>query len=380
MAYTFDAVQGTQKTTTYYLTTLEFGEVDALMVLPEEFLGDQFFDDNATMQRKLTWSRVRGDMKRYLLDFDDSFYSALTLFIVPRDLNPLAEGEGYTFTPAGPGTKHGVLTLRSTCVLFPGDGQHRGQSIKEALKADPKLASQEMPVVLIPFTHSAKVRQLFSDLNLNAKPVNKTIGISFETRDPIAVISKRVGELIPLFHNRVNRRTNSLPASSDQVITMNSLYQGTEEILSALGLSNVTTKETESALAVVVPVWQTLVDALPSWKDVLNNKLSPGDVREQFVHAFGLGWQAMAIVAAVVIKTEPDRWPKVLKSALQSVSWEKTNPDWQNVAMVGPRVNNTGSAIRATAGYVLEQAGITGQYAQPYLDVLKATRSAPQKP
>ena len=58
------------------------------------------------------------------------------------------------------------------------------------------------------------VRQLFSDLNRNAKPVNKTIGLSFEMRDPMALAAKAVADEVPLFKGRVNRRSNSLAASS----------------------------------------------------------------------------------------------------------------------------------------------------------------------
>lgn len=95
--------------------------------------------------------------------------------------------------------------------MFPADGQHRLRSEFQALKQNPQLAREELPVVMIPFNTTDTVRQLFSDLNLNAKPASKTIGYDFETRDPLALVAKELLDLVPLFGDRVNRVTNSLP-------------------------------------------------------------------------------------------------------------------------------------------------------------------------
>ena len=92
-------------------------------------------------------------------------------------------------------------------------------------------------MVFIPFKEKHQVRQVFADLNLNAKPVNKTIGLAFDTRDPIANLSKRVADEVPLFREgRVNMRTNSLAQTALQVITMNTLYEDNKWLL--LGLQD----------------------------------------------------------------------------------------------------------------------------------------------
>jgi DNA sulfur modification protein DndB len=380
MAYVFEVVKGEQRGVEYYLTTLDYGEVDGLVVLPEHFLGNKLFDDEETMQRKLMWTRVKREMKDYLLNADHAFYSALTLFMVPRDLSPLKEGEGYSFKQIG--ESMGQLTLRSTCILFPGDGQHRAASIQEALKEAPDLASQKVPVVLIPFRSTEMVRQLFSDLNRNAKPASKTIGLSFETRDPETLVAKAIAELVPLFNDRVNRRSNSLSASSTDVITMNTLYEACGLLAAALGINLDGVKPADRAKRVdeaaekLAPVWKKIVGSLPAWQEVMDDEISPGEVREKFVFAHGIGWQAIAHAAKVIISSEPKTWDNALEQALRGVDWERTNSDWQNVAMIGTRMNNTAPGIRAAAGYILEQAGYSeaNQQAKSYLDQLKNSR------
>jgi hypothetical protein len=85
--------------------------------------------------------------------------------------------------------------------------------------------------------------------------------------------------------------------------------------------------------------------------------------------------KALALVAAALITHRPDTWKTELAKAIQAVDWKK-GPHWNGVAMVGERVNNTGPGIKATAGYVLREAGFTendGTNIKDLLDALKGS-------
>jgi DGQHR domain-containing protein len=343
------------------------------------------------MQRKLNWARVKGDMKEYLVENPNAFYSALTLFIVPLDLSPLKEGVDYIFNldPTDEDKTRGTLKIFGTSVLFPGDGQHRAASIREAVKQDRQLATVQVPVVFIPFKDKHQVRQVFADLNLNAKLATKTIGLAFDTRDPIATLSKRVADEVPLFRGdtegRVNMGTNSLAKTAPHVITLNTLYEANKCLLSGLQGGEDKVKDHVQDIAFLSPsdasvgqkaeplvkAWEVIINSLPGWQEVMDKTLSAGAVRDQYVSAHGLGWQAIAHAAGAIIRTEPDKWGQVLAGCLSSIDWKRSNRDWQGVAMIGSRVNNTGPGIRTTAGYILKQAGVSGKHAQPYLDALE---------
>ena len=87
------------------------------------------------------------------------------------------------------------------------------------------------------------------------------------------------------------------------------------------------------------------------------------------VIAHGIGWQALAMAAAVMAEEGGASWLPKFKATLKSIDWSKTNPDWQNVCMVGDRMNNTGPGVRSTAGYVLAKAGMTGDKAKALIDL-----------
>ena len=124
-----------------------------------------------------------------------------------------------------------------------------------------------------------QVRQLFSDLNLDAKPASKSLGYSYETRDPAVLAAKAVMDRVDLFVGRVNQRSNSLPRSSANVITLNVLVAGTKEIVSALAKSPPHRSvedflaDQDQASAEVAEVWQRMVDAFDSyWEPVINEE------------------------------------------------------------------------------------------------------------
>jgi DNA sulfur modification protein DndB len=79
----------------------------------------------------------------------------------------------------------------------------------------------------------------------------------------------------------------------------------------------------------------------------MSGRTKPGELREDFVYAHDIGWQATAHTGAALIRTYPDRWAQLLKRGLVAIDWHRANQDWQGIAMVGTRINNTGPGIRA---------------------------------
>jgi DGQHR domain-containing protein len=241
------------------------------------------------------------------------------------------------------------------------------------------MTPQEVPVVLLPYVDKEKLRQYFSDLNLNAKPVSQSIGYAFESRDPIVIITKRIMMDVPLFEKRVNELSNSLAKKSPDVITMGTLVQAHHILLEALYGPKYKDDGEITELRQIDPadgrvggvaeklrdVWEVIIDNIPEWDLLMNGKVSARELREGdeakgapgYVFAFGLGWQAIATAAAALIKDERDDWSEDLAHCLRAVDWRKGG-HWHGIAMVGDRVNNTGPGIKATAGYILRTGGI----------------------
>lgn len=387
MAHLIKAVKGTFFDTPYWSGKMKLAAISNVIKPPADPMWDEIFEGSSA-QRDLTRSRVMNDMVPYLLKPDyHPFFSALTLILVPVDGEHLVDGVDYKFKTDEPDGDVGELVIEDQVLLFPADGQHRQAALAEAFRQRRALATEEVPVILLPFESVKRVRQLFSDLNLNAKIVSKTLGLTYESRNPVVVVAKRVMQDVELFGDgkRVNTKSNSLAAKSPAVISMNTLVEVTSAILAAqlgtkvkdlklhdlmIALENADpTDEAVAEIAQpVVEAWEVIIDAFPRWQDVIDEAITPGQLRdgvkaedgtvieEGYVAAFGIGWQALGLVAAAVIRIEGDDWSEQLERAVGSVDWQK-GPQWNGTAMIGGRVNNTGPGIRNTAGYVLDKAG-----------------------
>ncbi|MBB4509549.1 DNA sulfur modification protein DndB [Rhizobium leguminosarum] len=382
MAIQIPVVKGKTLSTEYWLGSLSFSAISKYVKLPENTDWDDVFGGKGGQeaQRKLAKTRVTNEIVPYLLNSDDAFFSSLALILVPATGKPLKEGSDYKFIPIAADGKIGTLEIDESVDMFPADGQHRAAAIINAVKQDRgRMTSQEVPVVLLPYVDKEKLRQHFSDLNLNAKPVSQSMGYAFESRDPVVVLTKRIMKDVPLFEKRVNELSNSLAKKSPDVITMGTLVQAHHILLEALYGSKYKEKSDITDLRQVDPadervgivaeklrdVWEVVIDNIPEWDLLMKGKVSARQLREGdpangtagYVFAFGLGWQAIATVAAALIKDERDDWSEGLAHCLRAVDWNKGG-HWHGVAMVGDRVNNTGPGIKATAGYILSMGGL----------------------
>ena len=387
MAHLIKAVKGTFFGTPYWSGKMKLAAISNVIKPPADPMWDEIFEGSSA-QRDLTRSRVMNDMVPYLMKQNyHPFFSALTLILVPVDGEHLVQGVDYKFKTDEPDGDVGELVIEDQVLLFPADGQHRQAALAEAFRQRRSLATEEVPVILLPFESVKRVRQLFSDLNLNAKVVSKTLGLTYESRNPVVVIAKRVMQEIPLFDDgkRVNLKSNSLAAKSPAVISMNTLVEVTSTILAAVLDTSVKALKTHPDLVAienadaddpavaevaqpVLEAWEVIIDAFPRWQDVIDGAISAGALRdgvkdeegkiveEGYVAAFGIGWQALGLIAAAVIRIEGEDWSEQLERAIGSVDWQKGH-QWNGTAMIGGRVNNTGPGIRATAGFVLDAAG-----------------------
>jgi DNA sulfur modification protein DndB len=407
MSIKMAAVKGRMRNNEYWVGSLDFAAIEKFVKLPEDDHWDEIFGvGQEEAQRRLNRPRVAGKMVPYLKN-DDAFFSSLTMIMVPMDGSPLEEGEHFTFKPLEGSQKAGELEIENMVDMFPADGQHRSATIIEALKQNKALfMREEVPVVILPFKSKDQVRQLFSDLNQQAK-VATSIARSFETRDPVVVATKRVMRDVALFENRVNEQTTSLAKKSPDVITMNTLVLAHEAMLEAMfpvngkgrtfrdheALQTIRSLDPSDTQVADVSdklrdVWDVVIGAIPQWEDIVADRISARELREGeddsgnggYVFAYGIGWQAIGLVAAALIRHRPDDWSEELARAIESVDWQK-GPQWNGIAMVGSRVNNTAPGVKATAGYVLEQAGFTaedGVKIKEYLGNLASSRESMQ--
>lgn len=97
----------------------------------------------------------------------------------------------------------GFLRLNGEEKIFPVDGQHRVEGIKDAIKINPKLEEEAISVILIGHQKNQegmeRTRRIFSTLNRYAKPVSTGDIIALDEDDTVAIVTRNMLESFPLF-------------------------------------------------------------------------------------------------------------------------------------------------------------------------------------
>lgn len=168
-------------------------------------------------------------IRDYILKDKERFFNALILAVYdgdPQWLEVQFKDEEKDFCNVG------FLQFSGEEIIFPVDGQHRVAGIIEALKSNPELADEEVPVVFIAHKNNEegkkKTRKLFSTLNRRAKPVGQNENIALDEDDVCSIITRDLVQELPLFsgNNIVNSLGKQIPNSNETAITsLITLYQ-----------------------------------------------------------------------------------------------------------------------------------------------------------
>lgn len=216
----------------YYVTTLTFEQVNTYVSKVDDEL-HKSESLNELIQRSITNNYL--SIKEYIINQQELFFNALVLAVYDdypdwREIEFKYEGEE-TY-------QMGLLEFPGTHKIFPVDGQHRVEGIKEALKEKPELGSQRIAAIFIGHKNDAegmqKSRRLFSTLNRYAKPVTMDDIIALDEDDSVAIVTRELLETFDLFtNNRVTKSGNKAILDTDKhsFTSIITLYQCNRELL-----------------------------------------------------------------------------------------------------------------------------------------------------
>ena len=198
-AINIPAIRGVIGNMVYYTTTLTFNQVaERVKKIDDELHTSTSLKEQ--LQRALTSNYQ--SISDYIISQKEHFFNSLVLAIYDGDpewneMEVNFKGEDYY--------SMGFLKLNGEEKIFPVDGQHRVEGIKDALKRSPKLGEESISVILIGHHKNKagmeKTRRIFSTLNRYAKPVSPGDIIALDEDDTVAIVTRNMLESFPLFMN-----------------------------------------------------------------------------------------------------------------------------------------------------------------------------------
>lgn len=198
-ALNIPAIRGVLGDIVYYTSSFTFKQIsDYVKKIDDELHTSTSLKDQ--LQRSLTNNYE--SITNYILSQKEHFFNSLVLAVYDGDPEwneieiRFKDTDYYTM---------GFLRFNGEEKIFPVDGQHRVEGIKEAIKQNPGLEDETISVILIGHHKDKegmeKTRRIFSTLNRYAKPVSIGDIIALDEDDTVAIVTRDMLECFPLFMN-----------------------------------------------------------------------------------------------------------------------------------------------------------------------------------
>lgn len=362
-SYQFTAMRGIQAGRAYYVLMCPMRLVPKLFRFDDEALPPEL-----RAQRVLNRTRVP-QISRYIVEHLDEYILSSLCASVDGDI------EFEPVQPSGPMRSIGLLRIGMSATILINDGQHRRAAIEEALIERPELGDESISIVLFADSGLERSQQMFADLNVHAIRPTKSIRLLYDHRDAMAKLVLDVVQSIPLFREFTDLEKSSISNRSYKLLTLSSLHQASVHFL---GNPPAGTLD-DSHRHALTEFWTAVIDGMPDWQRVANKTALAHELRQSYVHAHGIALQAIAIAGARVRQAHPKDWAKRLR-LLKSVDWSRSNAQvWEGRALVGGRINKSGSSVTLVANVLLNHLGVplTGEALRIENLLVPAPKAAP---
>lgn len=338
--YTFPAIKGKQATRDFFVIMCPLSILSKLFIFNDDELPPEH-----RAQRLLNKNRIP-EMATYIINNPkDYVFSSLTASI---------DGEfEFSALDSNFDDKIGILKVSMDSRLLINDGQHRQAAIHEALKANPDLGEETISVVLFIDEGLNRSQQIFSDLNKHAVNVSKSIGILYDSRDPIAIITKNLLNTNSYLKNFTDKENTSLPKYSAKLFILSSIYETNKKLLNKINATD------DQSQKFVFEFWECLCNNISEWMFVFNKEMSAHNFRNTYINSNGVVLEAIGIIGNYLYINNYSNWKDYI-AKLNSIDWNRNNlKDWENrVIAPNGRIVKSASYVKLTCILIKIKIGL----------------------
>ncbi|MBM7691627.1 DNA sulfur modification protein DndB [Peribacillus deserti] len=342
-SYNFPSIRGVQAGKEYFVAMCP------LRIIPKIFLFDEEeIPPEHRAQRIINKARIP-EMANYIVENQNDYvFSSITASI---------DGE-IEFIPFNNDTSSkdlGQLRIALDSRFLINDGQHRRAAIEEALKISPELGNETISVVFFHDDGLKKSQQIFSDLNRHAVNTTSSIGILYDHRDQLAMVTKDVITATPILNRYTDKERVSLSKNSPKILALNHIFNTNLKLIGKAKGDEIS-KEDEDFIK---QFWPILCESIVEWNLVFKKELTPRDLRANYIVGHGVFIEALGLVGIYLRNYYPDKWEDYIKK-LSKVDWNRSNTnDWLGRAFnQNGRIQKTSYTIQLTANKIKQLIGL----------------------
>ena len=339
--YAFPAIQGIQAQREYYVSMCPIRLIPKIFLFNEEELVPEL-----RAQRQLNRVRVP-EIARYMVGNTDSYvFSAITASVDAE----------VSFDPLGGGAdgRIGVLRIPMDAQFIINDGQHRRAAIEMALRDRPELADETIAVVFFLDPKLERCQQMFADLNRYAIRPSSSLGVLYDHRDELALLTKRLVASSPAFKDLVELERTTLSMRSRRLFTLSAIHHATSALLAHLESAEVA-ERVEKA----VDFWETVAENMDEWQRVREGKITAGEVRQDYINSHAVVLQALGRAGQTLLSQARETLKETLEP-LRTIDWRRSNISlWEGRALIGGRVSKAQQSVLLTTNVIKQHLGLS---------------------
>ncbi len=321
--YKFPVVKGVQARREYYIAMVPLKMLTRLFQMDDEYVLPEY-----RAQRKLNEARIPVICK-YILENRDSYvFSALAASI---------DGE-FEFRSDVSNPDVGTLEVSMDAKFLINDGQHRKSSIMEAMREDPSLGEETISIVFFADKGLARSQQIFTDLNKNAVKTSNSISELYDSRDEIAVITRRVVWNIDFLDSYTDKEKDNLGKFSSNLFTLNTFYSANKTIIGRKGKEN--------AEQFLMEYWTAVVEHMTQWQELQHKEITKLELRENYIATQNIVIQALGRIGNYFY-TNPKSDMKEGMKKLDRINWNRNAKIWylRAISETGRIITNKKAAV-----------------------------------
>lgn len=308
--YSFPVVKGVQAGREYYIAMVPLKMLSKLFPAEEEFVAPEY-----RAQRRLNESRIPV-ISKYIVDNRENYvFSALASSI---------DGE-FEYKKSDMSSDIGILEVSLDARFLLNDGQHRKAAILEALNEDESLGDETIAVVFYEDKGLARSQQIFTDLNKHAVKTSNSISELYDSRDPIAVMTRNVISEIDFLDRYTDKEKDNLGKYASNLFTLNTFYNANKRILGNRDLD----KETEDF---IIEYWNGIVSHVKPWVELSRSEISKVELREKYIVTQGVVIKAFGIVGRYFMEHSIEDM-NTKQKRLETINWRRNADIWQKRAI-----------------------------------------------
>ena len=327
--YSFPAVKGIQAGREYYISMVP------LKLLSKLFPGDDdIVAPEHRAQRKINETRIP-EIKKYILENRETYvFSALSASIDGKFSFVASENENI-----------GTLLVDMSSVFLINDGQHRKAAIEAAMLEDETLGNETISIVFFSDMGLSRSQQMFTDLNKHAVKTSNSLSTLYDSRDAVAVATKKVIDVVPFFKRYTDKERDILGKNSSNLFTLNMIYKANLKIVNNGNCD-------DNAVEFLVEYWKSVAENITEWQEVMNRSLTKKDLRENYIITFAITLTALGRLGRYFFDNPKVNMATSLKK-LRKIDWSRSNEDW-----MGRMIREDGKVVNSEEAVILTCAKI----------------------